>query len=38
LAGLPLNEALTRVEEHLAVCPECREELLALKKILQANG
>jgi hypothetical protein len=38
LAGLPLDEALARVEQHLEVCPECREELLALKKILQAQG
>jgi hypothetical protein len=35
LAGLPLNEALKKVEQHLILCPECREELLALKKILE---
>jgi hypothetical protein len=38
LAGLPLDEALARVEQHLTICPECREELLALKKILEKNG
>jgi uncharacterized protein YbaR (Trm112 family) len=38
LAGLPLDEALARVEQHLVICPECREELLALKKILETNG
>lgn len=37
LAGLPRDEALVRVEQHLEVCPECREELLALMKILQAQ-
>jgi hypothetical protein len=37
LAGLPLDAALTRVEQHLEVCPECREELLALKIILEAE-
>lgn len=37
LAGLPLDEALKRVEQHLEICPECREELLALKKILEAE-
>jgi hypothetical protein len=34
LAGLPLDEALARVEHHIQLCPECREELLALKRIL----
>ena len=38
LAGLPLDEALARVEQHLVICPECREELLALKLILEKNG
>ncbi len=38
LVGLPLNEALARVEQHLVICPECREELLALKKILETSG
>lgn len=36
-AGRPLDEALTCVEHHLSVCPECREEYLALKEILEAN-
>ncbi len=38
LAGLPLDEALARVEQHLTICPECNEELLALKRILETNG
>ena len=37
LAGLPLDEALARVEHHLSLCPECREELLALEKVLRAS-
>ena len=37
LAGLPLDQALKKVEQHLTICPECREELLALKKILEAG-
>lgn len=37
LAGLPLDEALARVEHHLSLCPECREEFIALEKILRAN-
>ena len=32
LSGLPLDEALARVEHHLTLCPECREEFLALEK------
>jgi uncharacterized protein with PIN domain len=35
LAGRPLDELLTRVECHLALCPDCREEFLALEKILR---
>lgn len=35
LAGLPLTEALARVEQHLETCPECLEEMLALKKVLE---
>jgi len=35
LAGLPIDEALARVEQHLTVCAECREEFLALEKILR---
>lgn len=37
LVGLPPDAALARVEQHLEVCPECHEELLALKKILEAE-
>jgi len=37
LAGIPLHEALTLVEQHLALCPECREECEALMEILKAN-
>jgi len=37
LARLPLDEALERVEHHLSLCPECREELLALEKILRES-
>jgi len=37
LAGQPLDEALSRVEHHLTLCPECREEWLALMKILEAG-
>ena len=37
LAGLALDEALERVEHHLSLCPECREELLALEKILRES-
>ena len=37
LAGRPLDEALAKVEHHLALCPECREEWLALMKILEAS-
>ena len=35
LVGLPLDEALARVEHHLALCPECREEFAALEMILR---
>ena len=35
-AGLPLDEALARVEHHLSICPECREEFEALEKVLRA--
>lgn len=37
LAGLPLDDALACVEHHLSACPECREEYLALMKILEAS-
>jgi uncharacterized protein with PIN domain len=38
LAGAELDSTLKKVEQHLEVCPECREELLALKKVLEAGG
>ena len=37
VAGLPLEGALAGVEQHLTVCSECREEFLALEKILRAS-
>lgn len=37
LARLPLDEALKRVAQHLEVCPECREEMLALIAILETG-
>jgi uncharacterized protein with PIN domain len=37
IAGLPLEGALADVEQHLSVCSECREEFLALEKILRAS-
>jgi len=37
LANKPVDEAIACVEQHLAICPECREEYEALLKILQAG-
>jgi len=37
LANQPLAEAIAGVEQHLALCPECREEFEALMRILQAG-
>jgi len=37
IAGLPLDEVLARVEQHLTVCPECSEEFLALERILRES-
>jgi hypothetical protein len=37
LANQPLDEVIARVEHHLALCPECREEFEALMKILKAG-
>ena len=37
VAGLPLEGDLAGVEQHLTVCSECREEYLALEKILRAR-
>jgi hypothetical protein len=36
LAQSPANDVLAKVEQHLALCPECAEEFVALMKILQA--
>ncbi|MDX6766564.1 MAG: hypothetical protein SFU85_07220 [Candidatus Methylacidiphilales bacterium] len=38
LAGQPTGEALEKVRHHLTLCPECREELEALEKILRADA
>lgn len=38
LAGLAPNDAARRVREHLAVCPECREEYEALLRALDAES
>ena len=37
LANQPVSEVIHSVEQHLALCPECREEYLALMKILKAD-
>jgi hypothetical protein len=37
LAGQPVNEIITSVEQHLALCPECREEYEALMAVLKAG-
>jgi uncharacterized protein with PIN domain len=37
LAHQSVNEVIAKVEQHLALCPECREEYLALMKILKAG-
>ena len=37
LAGRALDETMMRVAQHLEVCPECREELLALTAILKVG-
>lgn len=36
LAGEPISAVLTAVEQHLAVCSECREEYEALQRALEA--
>jgi hypothetical protein len=36
LTGCELDTALASIEHHLSLCPECTEEYLALKKILEA--
>ena len=37
LANQPVGEVIAKVEQHLAMCPECREEYEALMKILKAG-
>jgi len=37
LANQPVGEVMAKVEQHLALCPECREEFEALMKILKAG-
>ncbi len=37
LAGLPMDEALALVRQHLSLCPECNEEFLALEEILRGS-
>jgi len=37
LTGRPVNEVLAGIEQHLALCPECQEEFLALMAILKAG-
>ena len=37
LAHQPVSEVIASVEQHLALCPECREEYEALMKILQTG-
>ncbi len=37
LADKPVGEVIASVEQHLAMCPECREEYLALLRILKAS-
>lgn len=37
LANKPVSEIIASVEQHLALCPECREEYEALMKILKAG-
>lgn len=38
LAGKSINEGLRAVEQHLTVCPECREEYEALRRALDGFG
>jgi Zn finger protein HypA/HybF involved in hydrogenase expression len=35
MAGLPLEGAMAKVEQHLQICPECREELEVLENVLK---
>ncbi|MEN1681944.1 MAG: hypothetical protein AAGJ46_20370 [Planctomycetota bacterium] len=36
MAGEPLPEALAMVEHHLSICPECVEELNAIRDAIKA--
>jgi len=38
LAGLPLGDAQRKVEEHLKLCGECREEYETLLRALRSIG
>jgi len=35
LADKPVDEVVAKVGQHLALCPECQEEYLALLKLLK---
>lgn len=37
-AGRPTDGVLADVEQHLAICPHCREEYQALEKILTSTA
>jgi uncharacterized protein with PIN domain len=37
MVNKPVGEVIASVEQHLALCPECREEYEALMKILKAG-
>ena len=37
MAGKSITERMQALEQHLAVCPECREEYEALKRTLQQD-
>jgi uncharacterized protein with PIN domain len=37
LVNKPVGEVIAKVEQHLALCPECREEYEALMKILKSG-
>lgn len=36
--GVPPTQLLLAVEEHIACCPDCREEFEALLSIIQAEN
>ena len=37
MANKPLGEVIASVQQHLALCPECREEFEALMKVLKTG-